>query len=58
MNKFSIHIRFSVNNISLAKLVCAGSLESICKARISLEIMYFMWIYKMADISAYANLRV
>ena len=30
--------------ISLAKLVCAGSSESICKVHVSLEIMCFMWI--------------
>ena len=38
MNKFCIHIRFSFN-ITLAKLVCAGGLESICQACVSLEMM-------------------
>jgi len=36
----------------------AGSLKSICKARVGLEIIRFTWTYKTADISAYVDLRV
>ena len=43
---------------TLAKLFCAGSLKSIYKACISLEIMRFTWIYETVNISAYVDLRV
>jgi len=45
MNRLSIHIWFQL--IKLAKLVKAGSLESICKAHVSLKIMRFIMDLKV-----------